>query len=354
MNVSSAPDPPDRDEPRPGRRARRRLGTLLVVVSLAASGCGLRLETGPPDPLPAGEVELARQSGAATADDLSAAARTAAQEAPEQLRAVLLEVADAADQHLVALGGRYDPGPGYTIAPDGSVEAVPEAPDDAAAPTPTSAAPPVTSDDVVARLVQGAASARSHAVTVPDGALARLLASIHVARLLQAQALAAASGAEPLEEVVVTVPQVVPEGLSPATIATLVQSEDATGMAWEVAAARAQGETRDRAAARAAQHRQRAQAWSDAAGFTGTGLDPRRSAYELPEAIRSAAAEPGTAEGALADLEQSLSAVYATLVLEVVAEDRGPLVDVMADTAREAVRHGATVPVFPGLAEQQS
>lgn len=209
---------------------------------------------------------------------------------------------------------------------------------------------------VVDLLVETATRAQDDAAVVPDGPLARLLASVATARVLLADALGTAAGAVPDGlDPAVTAPFEVPQtspGVTPTALVTLVQSEDATGMAWEVVAARSSDGARADAEVRAAQHRQRAQDWAELGSVHGTGLDPRRSSYALPAALTQVDAEPAAVTAALATLESGLAQSYATLVVTAEASGRSALIDGLRDAARAATRLTGTVPAFPGLPER--
>lgn len=341
---------PPATAPRPARprRARdRRHGLALVLSGVlllgpALAGCDVRWETPPPSPLVPDATEQARQRAAEQAAELSELAGAAVTGAPEAEAAVLTRVVEVAAEHLVALGGVHDPGPSASAGPS-------------ATPTPSGTAtvpPAVTTADVLALLGESAASAREDASAVPDGPLGRLLASVATARLLLGDALSAAAAlpvdaAEPLE-----VPAEVPTGVTDRDLVLLTASEDAAGFAWEVAAARSQGDARTTAAARAAQHRARAAAWAVLAGVSGTGTDPRRSAYDLPEALRVPSPAADVA-AALAALEDGLAGSYSTLVASAEPGSRDAVVDALVDAARAAAGlRGATspVPALPGMA----
>jgi hypothetical protein len=317
------------------------VGATAVVLLLA--GCGLRLETPEPDPLVPDDLEILRADTAADAADLRDRATEAGPGAPPEVAAVLRRVAEASDAHHEAFGGTYVPFPGVTPPPS---------------PTPTvtvttAPPPPATPDDVLSDLVEGAAEARADAEAVADGPMARLLAAVSVNRSLLADALATALGTVAGPTVTFVVPETVPDGLATQEVAVLVQSEDATGLAWEVTAARSvDAAQRDLAAARATTHRDRAQAWAEAAGIAGTGTDPRRSSYTLPEALGDLSpAENRLA--ALGEVEAELATSYMSLVAQAEVDARGVLIDAVLDTLRIRVSgDAAAMPDFPALPEQ--
>lgn len=316
-------------------RGRRVRVLVAAAVALLLAGCGLRLETPEPDPLVPDAQEVLRADSAADAADLRAWATEAAIGAPLEVAAVLERVAEASEAHHEAFGGTYVPFPDATPTPT---------------PTPTPAGPPpATPADVLAGLVEGAAEARADAEAVPDGSIARLLASVSVARALLADALATALGTVAGPTVVFVVPESVPEGVTTQEVAVLVQSEDATGLAWEVTAARSLDAERDLAAARATTHRDRSQAWAEAAGIAGSGADPRRSSYTLPEVLGDLQALPEARLEALGEVEAALATSYMSLVANALPGARGVLMDAVLDTLRVQVSRGARVPDFPAL-----
>src|SRR5665811_2474838 len=85
-------------------------------------------------------------------------------------------------EQAAAVGGLYEPFPGVTPEPSATPTATPTAP------------PPPDAAQVLDLLTEAAAAARADAGTVPDGRMARLLASMATSRLLLADALTVATG----------------------------------------------------------------------------------------------------------------------------------------------------------------
>ncbi|MBO1751534.1 DUF4439 domain-containing protein [Actinotalea sp. BY-33] len=367
MPPAQRPQSPTSPSPGPGLR----LGALLAVGLLLA-GCGLRLETPHPDPLEPDAVETVRQRTTADAVALGALARRTDPEGEAAAETALEQVVEDSQAHVEALGGVYDPGPGYapTALPPGGVDqdgAVDQDgtgaqngtegggdTEDAEDVEDVPEALPGTLEDLTALLSQTAATARADVLEVEDGDLARLLASIATSRLLLAEALAGAApaadgpppGAEELEPF--AVPEELPSGLTAADVTVLVRSEDAAGYAWEVLAARSSEAARSTAARRAALHRERAEAWAQAGALSGTGIDPRRNVYALPETL-TATEDLTAARAALGQVEEGLSRTYATLVATVGLEDRPAMLAGLTDAARASTAAGTTAPTFPGL-----
>lgn len=324
------------------RHTRRRARLLAVgaVVALAGllAGCGLRLETPPPAALTPGINEAARQRASADALGLEILAAAPGSDPADPTTAIRSTIVAQSGEHFDQLGGADRSGLATTPTSDPS-------------PLVTTAADPAlaTPDAVVAQLVRAATNARTDATTVPDGPLARLLASVSAARLLLARQLAAAGGSPPAPELPdVAVPESVPAGLAPSALSALVAGEDEAGFGFEVIAAKLSDAARTRALDRAAVHRARAQAWARLAEIAGTGLDPRRTAYALPAGLD----EPAVATTLAQSLEQSLAASFASLVADAEPESRAVFVDALADAAAQAVAWGAPVAAFPGLPER--
>lgn len=317
---------------RPGLR-RGAVVAAAVAAVLAVSGCDLRLETPPPSPLVPDAAEELRQRSALDAAAVADAA-DAATPGDEAAAAVLTEVAAAAQLHLDALGGVYDPGP-----PPGS--------DPTPTPTATATPEPPSVGEVVELLRATAASARDDAATVADPGMGRLLAAIAVHRALESERLAAVAGL-PVPEGATSfeVPASLPAGLDASEASLLVQSEDALGLAWEVAAARGDAEARTRAVARARVHRERAEAWAVTAGLEGTADDPRRLSYALPDGLRAGGDDVAT-RTALSELEGRLAETYAGHLGAVDPAVRPLLMDAVLDSWRQRLELGATVPTFP-------
>lgn len=357
---------PAHDLSRPRRTARPARALLLAVLVLL-SGCGLRIETEPPPPLVPDAAEEARARTVADALTLATTARLAAEGrtaasdgtggtedggGPDEVAVLLLDVAAAADAHVAALGGVYDPGTDEEGAEPGSEE---EGRDDDAG---TERSPTTADvDDVVTLLRDTAITARADALTVEDGGLARLLASVAVHRSVAARALggAEAGATAPAEsdEAADDTADVDDTAGAPVTSAdreslvALVRAEDAAGQAWEVVAARRSDEARETAAAHAAAHRRASGLWARAAGLVGPD-DPRLAEYALDPALLA----DDTAAGALATVERDLAARYLALVAAEEDEARGRLLDAATEAVRTARALDGTLEPLPGMPEQ--
>ncbi|WP_182113583.1 DUF4439 domain-containing protein [Actinotalea sp. JY-7876] len=363
---------------RPHRRTRPLVAVLAVVLVTILAGCGLRLETPAPVAPSPDAAESLRQRATADAlavQVLASAVATAATDPTVQ--ALATTTGTASDAHVEALGGVYEPFPDATAAPESPETAEPSddaapsddaepsddaapsddepvTPDDASSAAPTAGATPPTptAAELVALLDETAASARADAATTDDGGLARLLASIAVGRTLLADALAGPAAVTERPALELAPVEGLPAGVSAADVNDVVQSEDALGYAWEVAAARRSGDARAAAAAAARDHRERAETWATAAGVAATDSDPRRVAYGLPPALLDAASDPAAVDAELAGLQERLTASYASLVAQAAPQARTVLVDALLAAARATTALTGVVPAFPGLPEQ--
>lgn len=348
--MTSAPGPSPRPVPRPVRRsAARRVAAagaaavLAATISAPLAACGVRLETPAPVAPSADAAEQLRDRSARQAADLARLADAAVPTADDAAAAVLARVADASMAHVTALGGVYEPFPGATASPTAS-------------PTATSATPtpPPDAATVLVALRAAAEAARADAAAAPDPAMAHLLTAVAIARAVLVDALSSVVDGTTADLGDVPVPDSLPGGMDAQAAAVLVQSEDAVGMAWEVAAARSDGEARDRAAQRAGQHRDRAEAWAVAAGFAGTGADPRRSAYDLPDGLTAADATAESVATALGELEARLGADYADLAATLAPGGRDAVLDAALEAYRRAAGLGAAIGDLPGVDADQA
>ncbi|WP_225754095.1 DUF4439 domain-containing protein [Actinotalea sp. Marseille-Q4924] len=338
---------------------------LLVVATLTVTGCGLRLETPPPEPPVPDAAETVRQRTVADAVALQDLAGGTEHPDPA-VQLVLDAVAEASAAHVDALGGVYDPGTD-PVGPEPST-GVPDT-----SPTPTAGrqdgdaaggggggtADGETSADetvevLVDALAETSATATADADAVEDGTVARVLAAVATSRLLLGERLAVADGApaegaDRAEPWPATAPAVLPEGVTETDVLPLVTAEDLAGQAWEVVAARREGDARAVAAERAVVHRERARAWAEATEVAGTGLDPRRAGYALPPGLLSGE-EPAATED-LATLETGLADAYATLVARAAPTQRTPLLAASADATAAAASLTGRLPTFPGMPE---
>lgn len=342
------------------RRTRAgRVSALALAVALLLGGCGVRLETPPPGEPAPDAVEVVRRTAVADAllvSQQADAAALVAGTAPEVV-AELTQISDFSDAQVSQLGGEYVSGLSDVLG-NGT-------------PTPSPSAPAVAAPaDVVVSLMDAAGRSRSAADTTADGPLARLLASIAASQTLSASRLAGLTGTEgpaPADPVIPspaeaeeptaepgasdpasgepTPADVAPRGLNAEQLSGIVLAEDTAGYALELRAALADGALRDLAVARAAVHRERAQAWAELAGTAGTDQDPRRVAYVVP------GTEVST-EALAQQLEDGLASGYATLVGVAEPGTRRVLITLLTETTAAGTTWGMPPTAFPGLPEQ--
>lgn len=358
--------------PTRGPVLRGRAVLLAAVAAVALTACGVRLETPPPPPPTPDAAETLRQR--TVADALLLQELAAATGHPDPAVQLLLDaVEEAARAHEDALGGVYDPGTG---AQDGAPDpaAGPPTPSPAAAPSPTDGPAAPEGDDtaggqdaepaddaavgrLVATLAETAGTALAGADEAADGSVARLLGAVAVNRLLLGERLAAVAGVgdgavgagtSPWDDLD-AIPVALPTDLPGSAALPLVTAEDLAGQSWEVVAARRDGDGRSAAADRAAAHRARAQAWAEATDVAGSGLDPRRTSYALPDGVLSGDAAQAASD--LAALETRLADAYASLVAQAGPGARRHLVAASADAAGAAADLTGDVPAFPGMPE---
>ncbi|MFF2267612.1 DUF4439 domain-containing protein [Cellulosimicrobium cellulans] len=357
-----------RRTPRPGGRLLA--AVTVLATGVLAAGCSLRLETPPPTEPSPDAVEVAR---AGAVDDALAVADLVADVTPgvtdPATLAALEEAAAFAEEHADALGGVYDSGLDDLDLPTGDPTSTApavdtdEPADDAAGTgqdgtgqdgtevdvaTDGSGDGSATTDDVVVALVEAAQRTSASADATTDAGLARLLASVAASEHVSAQRLAALTGSAAAGALVTTAPPVeeAPAGIGAADLATLVETEDAAGYAYEVRAAQSEDDARTAAVARAAEHRARGQAWALAAGTDGTAQDPRRVAYVLPDDADVAALAR--------QVESGLAQTYASLVATAAPTSRAGAVALLVDSWASAVAWGEAPVAFPGLPEQSA
>jgi len=333
----------------PGRPTHRRTGALRLAVALvtgvlALGGCGVRLETPPPaEPSP----DAIEQVRGRTVDDAlelaTAATALSAAAGDENVRAVLDDVAAFSSRHAEELGGVYDSG-----LPDATPSATPTA-------TP-SAVTDVTT--LLTDLVDDASQAARDADAVPDPALARLVASIGVARDALADRLAAATGqARPeatadagQDDATAEPTSAAPEPDStttpaPHSAAALALAHDEAAWTFTVLAARTGDDRRAALLAEAERHRAASDAWARTAGVVGRPTDPRRSAYALPAALD----DPAVADALPRTLEQAVADASANAVAGADAGDRADALTSLRTATAAASAWGAAAVAFPGI-----
>ena len=306
-------------------RAVRLAAAVLAAVSLA--GCGVRLDTPPPEVPVADATEEARQGAARESAQLHAlavAARAATDDAATG--EVLIAVESAAAEHHAALGGVWEPWPG----------AGPEAtayPGESPSPSETPDAGEATPQAVLDLLEESAAAARQSALE-QSGELGALFAAVAISRDRLAADLAEALGTSVQALTAEPLPLPAPGSLDPETSRTL----DAARYALEVVAARSSGDQRTAAAERAAY-------LAEVAGAVAPEEDIRDVAYDLSVAADSETPERDLAAAA----EHDVVRAYVTLLTADDGVDREAVFAAALHAAREVRSWGGALPELPGL-----
>ncbi|MBO3096109.1 DUF4439 domain-containing protein [Cellulomonas dongxiuzhuiae] len=328
---------------------------MLVAGALVLAGCGVRLETPPPvEPSP----DATEQVRGRTVDDAlglaDAATAVVASGVDEPVRVVLDDVAAFSARHAEELGGVYDSG----------------LPDPTPTPSPTTSAPVVTDvTELLDELAADAARATQDADLVPDPDLARLVASVAVARDALADRLAAvadlprpAPAADPAAAGDASGDAAPSAGASPAdasptddgdptagspAAAALALAHDEAAWTFTVLAARSSDATRTTMLEAAARHRTASDAWARAAGVVGRPADPRRTAYALPAGLD----DPAVLAALPRTLEQSVADASAGAVAQAPAGERLDAVASLRAATAAAVAWGAAPVPFPGMPE---
>lgn len=314
-----------------GRLVHGLVGTLAV---LALAACGVRIDTPPPSEPSPDTHEILRSTVVSDALEVERLALSASEGTDTaKIVAALEQTANFARAHAEQLGGTYDSG-----LPD-----APQTPQSTASPDQA----PARVGDVVEALAGASVRARGAADTTIDGPLARLMSSISASEILSAENLGSLINTELPETVVpelVEMPAELPGGIPAADLTTVVEAEDAAGYVYEVQAAQSSNSVRSRSLARSEVHRDRSTEWARLLEIDATAQDPRRIAYDMPDAPDPAA------RGEL--LENNLADAYASLVGTARPSGRTELVDLLADSARTTVAWGGPLTAFPGMPEQ--
>ncbi|HLS49116.1 MAG TPA: hypothetical protein VK024_03915 [Actinomycetaceae bacterium] len=331
--------------------ARAALYVLGVAALVLTSGCSVRLATPEPEVPLADEAERLRQSAARTSAELARLAEgVAAADVDEATRRAARAVGEASMQHVAALGGVWEPWPGagpeataYPADPTETPSAgrSPDDPTDAPSPGYSPAAPTTAANDLAAALHQGITEARDQAIAASSSAAAELYGAIAVRRLWAGHDLAAALG----EPAPAPPAPPDPDELAALFDASLAARVDGARFAFEVVAARSQGDQRQSALERVAELEQlAAQASTD---VTAPVYDVQAPVREAPTASSEAASSATAALAAQAELD-----VLAALVAAIGPAPSAARDGVLAAAERAALAArswGAEPPPLPGL-----
>lgn len=293
---------------------------LAILVALVLAGCGVRIDTPPPDfEHPQGEDAL-RQDAAEQVAQLIDAIGYAAGATDGAVLEVLAAVDADAREHLEALGGLWEP---------------PPRPDD---PEPTQ--PPLIDPldpPGVAGLLERTAQRLTEDALTAEPEFATLLVSIATNYVVQAQALHAALGSDPapLEEV----PDPVPAMLGSDATA-LCRVLDAAGYVAEIRAARASGQQADTLAGQARSLRAQSELVAQRGAFSGTDDDPREPAYAL---------ELDDLAGQAEQLRRDLVPAWLAVLGQSEGADREIVIHQVQRISLEVYGGDVPVPTLPGL-----
>jgi hypothetical protein len=322
---------------------------LLACIALVALGIGVALTPG--SPKPAAEPPFSEQARAAALSEtlrLRAAVEQLGSTTPGAGRAPLTQAVTLLTTQARALLSPGGDDPAALFPHD------PQTPSDAA-PTPASAA------GVATELAAGAGQRLADAA-VADGGMARLLAAVGTAQLLQASALAAGTGASlPAQAdpaapqvtgtcpaaAVASAPPAVEEPGSGVTAAraleATVRTEQQNVYGYQLALTRLRGEPAKSAASQLARHEALlAGARSLSLGHCLTAPPPE-AGYSLSPSFLAAPA------AGLAGLEARSLPVYGDLVALSEGDARRWAISALLETARGAVVWGAEPGPLPGL-----
>ncbi len=248
----------DQSVHRPLAHIFRVIVAVLLLGTLTA--CGVRLDTPPPDVQePQGQDALRQQAAVLVRDMDTVATHTGP--VTDAIEPILSAIAQDARSHLDSLGGVWEP----PLRPDDDED------------TETPKVEPVDPPGFVTFLTSGSHTLVELAAEA-DAELATLLVSISANQIVHARDLADALEIEFEDLEAPSDP--FPAALGP-DATDLCRVLDASGYVAEIRAARADGDTSDALAQRAAQLRADAELVATRADLTGTENDPRLPAYEL-------------------------------------------------------------------------
>lgn len=287
-------------------------GTVLILLALLLSACGVRIETPPAEIPSADSSEQARAAAVTRATWIATSAQNLADEGQETEAGVLSHIASGASQHASQLGGQWSPPPRPTPAPTAAIDP-----------------PASTAADLIAGLVAGYEEAREGAAA-STGDQAVLLSSVALWRAVAAHELAAATGA--VDPATLPAGGVDETALALSTLtggADLARGLDAAAFGYETLAARSEDDARLAAwNARAAQLRDTGDVVASAAGIAGGTEDPREAVYDVADLV----ALP--ADTAAATIETNLAALW--IQAPVPPELRGVAIDAALASMRQA------------------
>ncbi|WP_435299826.1 DUF4439 domain-containing protein [Timonella sp. A28] len=325
-----------------------------AFMSVTLVGCGVRLETAPPQELVPDPNEISRT---AMVNDLLITQEVANSVAASDATTKIIKRADTISQDAAAqedaLGGVYLSG----INKD-TDEAQASPLNTTAAPTPTSgSAEPTESpeysspEDLLTQLLSSSNRIRASLDIPEDGELARLYGSIAINQLITAQSFAKTARVSFALPEDFTHTQWTHANAAPndSTLLSFITNEDATGYALEVIAAMSDTDEQAPIQKMAADHRRQAEFLAQLAEVSGTAQDPRKVAYELPFTL--AADQPRASKKertALArELELTLAKDYLGYIPQAAPIARADLLNLATSRTFYAQFWGEKFELFP-------
>jgi hypothetical protein len=369
-----------------GEKQRRNLIpriALLVCLALVVLSLGIALSPGSPEePAEPPFSEQARSAALAETMRLRAAGEELAASASGDAKPAVAQTVSllTSQARALLLPGQDDPA---SLLPPGPAtpSAAPSAGQSASASAGQSAAPLPSSAAALATELADSAAQRLADAAVADGGMARLLASVGTAQLLQASSLAAAAGAPAPAVPDPAAPQL--SGACPSAAASPSSSPDASGPSsspdasapssspvdasaasagapgalaaavrteleavygYQVALTRLDGEAAARASEQLARHEALA-AGAEALGRVHCApVPPREAGYTMEQDFLASPA------AGLGRLEASALPVYGDLVALSEGQTRQWAIAGLVGAARRSALWGAETGVLPGLA----
>ena len=354
------------------QKPRRELiprSALLACLALVVVSLGMAFSPGSPkEPAEPPFSEQARSAALTETMRLRAAGEELARSTAGDAKPAVARTVSLLTSQARALLVPGQDGPGSSPAPVSPSSAAPSASASAAAPT---TAPLPATAAALATELAASASQRLADAAVADGGMARLLAAVGTAQLLQASSLAAAAGAPAPAAPDPAAPQLsgaCPSApASPSTSASSSQAPDSAGAetgaatlpgalaatvrteletvyGYQVALTRLGGDAAASASQQLARHEALAAGAEALSRMHCAAVPSREAGYTMaPEFLASPAA-------GLGGLEASALTVYGDLVALSEGQTRQWAISGLVGAARRSALWGAETGVLPGLA----
>lgn len=348
---------------------------LLACLALVVVSLGMALRPGsPPEPAEPPFSEQARSAALADTLRLRASGEHLGRSAAGDEKAAVAGTVSLLTSQARALLVPGQSAPASLPAPRSSSAAASDSPSDSPTASPAVAPPPATAAALATELV-ASASQRFADAAESDGGMARLLAAVGTAQLLQASSLAAAAGApapsgpDPAAGVPESDSLSGPSGACPGAtgssssspagasadqdsaaatlagaLAATVRTELEAVYGYQVALTRMDGAPAASASRQLTRHEALATDAEDLSRGHCAPVPPREAGYTLtPEFLASPAA-------GLGGLEASALTVYGDLVALSEGQTRQWAISGLVGAARRSALWGAETGVLPGLA----